>query len=338
MNSEQLRQELREKLDPTIERLNQVLKGKDIANIESALTRIGRGGKLPHWYVDLRDKQTLPNLDGKTIGSVVEMLLLGVLETFTLASHKLKLRVNPARGTDLPDLDLGVKSPSTNYCTSEPFFSAYERLIGSSHDALILLTDYQENKNKPPLKLQIIKWNYLGKTEIADKSLCKIGLKNRSYLLKQNEVWAQKMFRFLAFVNQSDWRGRHLLRLTESLTDPGQIPVLVQRAVEDFAAKNKKHAAKNRPVILDTDLESIKEILNAKPLQLGLIDALDTWVLENLQEAGRMPSTSEWGILKSGPLNGKIGMSFALQWRFNFKRIFNGKEGATFRSIKDLST
>jgi hypothetical protein len=290
------------------------------------LARIGRGGKLPHWYSELRDKQTLPNLDGKTIGSVVEMLLLGVLETYTLAHHKLKLRVNPARGTDLPDLDLGVKSPSTNYCTSEPFFSAYERLIGSDHDAVILLTDYQEAKAKPPLKLQITKWRYLGKTEIADETLCKIGLKNREFLLKENEVWAQKMFRFLAFINQSDWRAKKLLEITKAITTPDQIPTLVKLAIADFAAQNIRRTAKDDPIIPDTDLEAIKQILKRNPVHMGIIDALDTWVVENLQEAGRMPGTDEWKMLKEGPLNGKIGMSFALQWRFNFGRIFNGKD------------
>jgi hypothetical protein len=37
------------------------------------------------------------------------------------------------------------------------------------------------------------------------------------------------------------------------------------------------------------------------------------------------PGNDEWKLLKDGPLNGKIGMSFALQWRFNFGRVFNGK-------------
>jgi hypothetical protein len=293
------------------------------------MRRIGRGGRLPHWYADLRDNRTLPNLDGKTIGSVIEMLLLGVLETSTLAAHKLALRINPARGTDLPDLDLGVKSPSTNYCTSEPFFSAYERLIGSKHDAVILLTDYQEKKAHPPLKLQIIKWRYLEKTEVADGSLCRIGLKNREYLLQQNEVWAQKMFRFLAFVNQSDWRAKQLLRVADALTTPDHIPNLIQIASSDFATKNRQLAAKGRTILPDTDFEALQQILRSKPIQLGVIDALDSWVLENLQEAARMPGTDEWRILKDGPLNGKIGMSFALQWRFNFGRIFNGKTEMT---------
>jgi hypothetical protein len=329
MNSEQLRRKFQSKLDPTINRLNQVLRGERITEIEHVMARIGRGGKVPHWYADLRDKHTLPNLDGKTIGSVIEMLLLGVLETFTFASLKLKLRINPARGTDLPDLDLGVKSPSTNYCTSEPFFSAYERLIGSKHDAVILLTDYQEQKDNPPLKLQIIRWRYLKKTEIADEALCKIGLKNREHLLQQNEVWAQKMFRFLAFINQSDWRAKQLLRITEALTSPDRIPALIGGASADFISQNKKLNAKGRTILPDTDLEALQQILKSKPVQLGVIDALDNWVHENLQEAGRMPGSDEWKILKEGPLNGKIGMSFALQWRFNFGRIFNGQDSSS---------
>lgn len=322
--SEQLRRELREKLESTMDRLNGLLQGHDIVKIEPVLARIGRNGKLPHWYADLRDKQTLPNLDGKTIGSVIEMLLLCVLETFTFKSDKLNLCINPARATDLPDLDLGIKSPSTNFCTSEPFFSAYERLMGSQHDAVILLTDYQEKKDHPPLKLQILEWNYLEKTEIADAALCKIALKNRSFLLEQNEVWAQKMFRFLAFINQSDWRAKKLLSVADSLTTPDRIQHLVEAAELDFQAKNRKLLSKNRALLAETDLDALLQITRAKPLQLGVIDALDNWVLESLQEAARMPGADEWNRLKNGPLNGKIGMSFALQWRFNFGRIFNG--------------
>jgi hypothetical protein len=246
------------------------------------------------------------------------------------------LRINPARGTDLPDLDLGVKSPSTNYCTSEPFFSAYERLIGSKHDAVVLLTDYQEKKEHPPLELQIINWRYLEKTEIADEALCKVGLRNRDYLLEKNEVWAQKVFRFLAFINQSDWRAKQLLKILDSLTKPGAIPNLVKIAVADYTVQNKKLTAKNRTIIPDTDLEAIQQITKADPLDLGVIDALDTWVVENLQEAGRMPGTHEWKVLKEGPLNGKIGMSFALQWRFNFGRIFNGK-GEDLSSFEEFT-
>jgi hypothetical protein len=48
--------------------------------LEEVLARIRRGGRLPKWYEQLRSHYTLTNLDGKTIGSVIEMLLVAVLE------------------------------------------------------------------------------------------------------------------------------------------------------------------------------------------------------------------------------------------------------------------
>lgn len=126
-----LRALIRSQLDSIVKGINDALRGKRLRQIEPVLARIGRGGKLPHWFQQLEAKKTLPNLDGKTVGSVVEMLLVAVLETQTFIGEKVApLRVNPARGVDLPDLDLGVKSPSENFCTSEPFFSAYERHAG----------------------------------------------------------------------------------------------------------------------------------------------------------------------------------------------------------------
>ena len=146
-SKEELRHLVRDNLAAIIARVNAVLRGEKLDEIEAVLKRLGRGGQLPHWYEKLRSDKTLPNLDGKTIGSVVEMILVAALETGVLARSELPtLRINPARGVDLPELELSIKSPSKNYCTSEPFFSAYERLLGSEYDAIILLTDYQEAK------------------------------------------------------------------------------------------------------------------------------------------------------------------------------------------------
>src|SRR5581483_6300335 len=117
----ELRAKLQGRLSDTMGRVNSALAGKGVQPLEAVLKRIGRGQQLPHWYAGLKATHTLPNLDGKTIGSVVEMLLVAVLETYTFAGLGVpSLRINPARGVDLPDLDLGVKSPSENFCTSEP--------------------------------------------------------------------------------------------------------------------------------------------------------------------------------------------------------------------------
>ena len=198
----ELREVLQARLDESVEQLNRALSGQGLQRLEPVLKRIGRGGQLAHWYQQLRQSGTLPNLDGKTISSVLEMLFAGVLEKFTFAKNEAPvLHIDPARGVDFPELQLGVKSPSENFCTSEPFFSAYERLIGNEHDALILLTDYQTAKKSPPLRIRVIKWQYLRGTQIADANLCDIARRHRRWLVKDSDARAQKLFRFLAYVN-----------------------------------------------------------------------------------------------------------------------------------------
>ena len=323
-----LRKIVRDNLDEIVVDINKALKGKTIKNYKTILTRLGRNGKLPHWYAELANTNTLPNLDGKTVGSIIEMLLVAVLEENFL--HKMgtpPLKINPARGVDLPDLDLGIKSPSENYCTSEPFYSAYERLIGSEYDALVLLTDYQTAKMHPPLKLQIIKQDYLYNTEIADAVLCRLAKLHRGWLIKTNEAWAQKLFRFLAYVNQSDWRARRILRLISVMKDDNAIRDEIKLTREDYKSRNELLAKKDLLPIPESDINKIEAILKVKPLHLGVLDCADNWVVDTQKDFGRMPNENEWNRLKSAQLNGRIGMSFALQWRYNFGKVFGVENG-----------
>lgn len=318
-----LRKILKDKLDLTMKRVNHSLNGEKLKSLEKTLSRLGRGHQLPHWFEALKKTHTLPNLDGKTVGSVVEMLFVAVLENFTFKDTGVApLRINPARGVDLPDLGLGIKSPSTNFCTSEPFFSAYERLLGNEYPVLVLLTNYQEAKSTPPLRLQISDWRYLEASELADTNLCAIARENREWLMKTNEAWAKKVFRFLAFVNQSDWRARHIIKMLANLRNDEEVQKLVASAKKDFAIQNSKKAERPESIIPDSDLEAIEGILAITPLQLGVIDAADNWVAEVQKDLGRFPNDNEWNRLIESPLDGKIGMSFALQWRYNFGRLF----------------
>jgi hypothetical protein len=324
-----LRRLVRENLDIIISQVNAALRGEGLHILERVLARLGRGSQLPHWYELLRTDRCLPNLDGKTIGSVVEMILVAVLETATFAGVQIPpLRINPARGVDLPDLDLGVKSPSENFCTSEPYFSAYERLLGSEHDALVLLTDYQEAKKSPPLKLQIIDGKYLTRTQIADENLCRTAKKHRGWLLGQNEAWARKVFRFLAYVNQSDWRAKRILKLLDIMLDEGAVKLEVKKSEADFAAVNKRNVKRGRLLLPISELEAITSVLNVTPKVLGVIDAADNWVTEVIKDAARAPNGNEWQRFLTSPLDGAIGMSLALQWRYNFGRLFGAASGS----------
>lgn len=144
----------------------------------------------------------------------------------------------------MPDLGLGVKSPSENFCTSEPYFSAYERLIGSEHAVVVLLTDYQERKKKPPLKLQITNYAFLEGSELADRNLCALALKHRDFLLKTNEAWAKKLMKFLCFVNQSDWLAKQLVKSLSILNEknPAQLHEFIKQAEVDFIKTNLDRA------------------------------------------------------------------------------------------------
>jgi len=303
--------------------MNAALAGTGVAKLQPVLARIGRGHQLPHWYQGLKDDHVLPNLDGKTIGSVVEMLLVAVLETCVFKDLRIpNLKINPAKGVDLPDLDLGVKSPSENYCTSEPFFSAYERLIGSDHDLLVLLTDYQEAKRKPPLKLRIIGHKYLTKSQVADRNLCRIARKHREWIVNEDEARAKRLVRFFAYINQSDWRAKRLLRLVDNIRDDSALRDIVVTAEKEFTKTNKDRLKKDKVPIPDEDLEALRSVLRITPLHVGVIDALDNWVIDVRKDSGRPPSEDEWKRFLRSPLDGMIGMSLALQWRYNFGPLF----------------
>ena len=325
-SSQELRSKIKNSLPEIVEKLNEYLRGENVSEIKHILEREGRGGKLPHWYELLVSGQSMPNLDGKTIGSVIEMTLLGVLEKHTLADFDIPhLEVNPAKGVDIPLLDLGVKSPSENFCTSEPFFSAYERLLGNENDAIILLTDYQTAKNNPPpVRIQIIKVTYMTGSEISDRNLCAIALKNRQRLFNENQALCKKMVQFLCHLNQQDWRAKALLNLVDILYS-GDISIN-EKINELESHFNKKVSADLKKGIEPISIEEFKKIEVIKESNTkvsAIINACSDWVIDNHKDFARLPNDNEWQRFLRSPLDGKIGLSFALQWRYNFGNLFN---------------
>jgi len=325
-SSHDLRSEVKKSLPQIVEQLNKYLRGEKVDEIKHILEREGRGGKLPHWYELLNSGKSMPNLDGKTIGSVIEMTLIGVLEKHTLAKLDIPdLEINPAKGVDIPLLDLGVKSPSENFCTSEPFFSAYERLLGNESDAIILLTDYQTaKKNQPPVRIQIIKAAYMSGSEISDRNLGAIALKNRQRLFGENEALCKKMFQFLCHINQQDWRAKALLKLVDILYDGDD--AINEKICELECQFNKKVSAdckKGIEPIPSDEFKKIEAIKESNTKVSAIINACSDWVIDNHKDFARLPNDNEWKRFLRSPLDGKIGLSFALQWRYNFGNLFN---------------
>ena len=323
LTKEQLRAHVQEELPNIIQRMNVALTGVEVDELEPVLSRIGNGRRLPHWYAGLLQRGEIPNKDGKSSGSVLEMLFVAVLETYTFQSKEIPpLKINPARGVDLPDLDLSIKSPSENYCTSEPFSFAYERLLGSSHDVLVLITDYQKKKKLDPLSLQIVDRKYLTKSQLADKTLCAMAKELRQSLTCDEPSHDRHILQFLAYINQLDWKASRILRLIKNIRDDKEIERTILGFEREFEKENKKRLKEDRIPLLDADLIALQRILEKRPLRDGIRYAADDWVLETQREAARLPSEDEWARFLTSPLDGQITMSPALQWRYNFECLF----------------
>lgn len=327
---EQRRRLVREGLAGIVRRVNDYLRGEHLDSIEPTLTRLGRNGQLPHWYPQLRKQGTLPNLDGKTVGSVIEMLFVADIEKNILKGKMATtLSINPAKGVDVPDLDLGIKSPSENWCTSEPFSNAYERLLGTEYDVVAVITNYQDVKERPPLKIQLTLHHYFEGHEIADKGLCARAKKIRSRVMSFGDAPARKVFKFLAFAVQSEWLCKRLLEMISGLDAPDSLLGLLDGAVAKFEDDNARAQRKNKPLLPIEDKTFLQDLRKRKPLDRAIIEAADDWLIGRWQEAARLPNENEWLRLQKSPLDGKLGVSFALQWRYNFGVYFRGLEEDT---------
>ena len=319
-NVDEYKEKIKDNLDLIKENINLVLNGEKLDEIEYILERIDSTGALPHWFEKLRDEGSLPNLDGKTVGSVLEKLLACVIEKYVL-KDEIKLILNPAKGVDIPNLELGVKSPSTNYDTSEPYFSAYERLLGNGYDAIVMLTNYQEAKSQHPFKLQIMEIKYLNGSEIADKKLCEIAKELRGIGLEETSL--KKLVRFLSYVNKVDWEAKHILKLIENvMLDDKSLEKELNAILSDFTTKNRRNTINFKPLIPQESLDRLMSVQDISPVNQGIIKVADDWVILTQKDNGRLPNDNEWNRFLKSPLDGKISLSFALQWRYNFRLLF----------------
>lgn len=323
MTQEEYRDLVKFHIEDVKNRLNLALNGKYLDDIEPILVRMHSPHNLPSWFTYLKEHKGLPYGDGKTIGSIVEKLLVCIIEKYIFEPNSpLCLSVNPARGVDVPELNLGIKSPSENMCTSEPYFSAYERLLGNEFDVLVLLTNLQSVKTSRPIPLQIESIKYLYHTEVADKNLCDTARKMRD-ILADDEGSLQKVIRFLAYINQSDWEGYRILEIINKVLVEGKnLHSVMLMVKQKFTIDNRRLEREGKPMLDKGILKRLEYIETIKPSHIGIVKAADDWVIKNQKDNGRFPNENEWRRFLHSPLNGKISMSFALQWRYNFGPIF----------------
>lgn len=75
-----LRIMVKESLSDIVEEINSCLSGKSTKKHEETLLRLSSSNSLPHWYLELAKHGVLPNLDGKTVGSVIEQVLVSSIQ------------------------------------------------------------------------------------------------------------------------------------------------------------------------------------------------------------------------------------------------------------------
>jgi len=111
------------------------------------------------------------------------------------------------------------------------------------------------------------------------------------------------------------------------MDNSNRVDELIGSAKVDFERQNARAARiNNKELIPEADWVAVRRIAEVTPRHIGVIDAADNWVVETWKEAARGPNENEWQRLRSGPLDGAIGMSFALQWRYNFGPLFGRGE------------
>lgn len=319
------------------DKINEVLNGNNFKEIEPILKRIDASGNLPEWFIMLKDGKKVPTKDGKTIGSILEKLLVCIIERYILNDFNVALSVNPAKGVDIPELDLGVKSPSTNFCTSEPYFSAYERLLGNEYDAIVLLTNFQNTKGGSKLDLQILQICYLRGSEIADMGLCNYAKQLRE-IYNSDHLSLKRLIRFLAYVNQSDWEAKKIIDLIDGVViKKRNVNDVISEIEKDYYVYNKKKIKENKVPIDISTLDRLRSCIKISPVDQGVIKIAEDWVIENQSDNGRYPNENEWRRFLSSPLDGKITMSFALQWRYNFGGVFKIEKDFHKTSLSEIT-
>ena len=56
----------------------------------------------------------------------------------------------------------------------------------------------------------------------------------------------QKLFKFLSFVNQSDWLAKQLIKLAEVLDNNIAVDEIIKESERDFLKKNIEHRLKEK--------------------------------------------------------------------------------------------
>lgn len=258
--------------------VNSYLRGESLDLVAEQLRSLEPTRTLPAWFNELRSRKRPLKSDSKTLGTCVEKLLKAEIGR----AFDLQITGSSASGVDIPELNLNTKATSDRQPqSSEPFKSAYERILGANYDILLSVYNGEAFLEDARRSLEIVNIAYLTKTEVADANLCVLARLSRELLRRQvfDEALCRRVVRGIVYLK----KGKRLYNQLKGALTTGDIPEL------DNVLREMETAADHLDSLID------------------------------------QPSPSEWDQYLSAKLDGKIGISFALQWRFQFRSCVPGE-------------
>ena len=293
-----------------IERANLILAQDEklIKDVAACTTRSYLPQSKTTWNKFLKQLQSLEAgeldiSDGKSIGTFIEKLLTVLLSI----KKKCVFSGSAARGVDLPELNLGIKATSDRQPqSSEPFKNAYERIFGIENALLVFIYNGTAYTAEAEANLRCIQHYLLSETNVADKSLCASARSVRDLYNRKiiNEDVLKSVLRLLVLSDKSKKEFLDMCRFVHEMTS-----ILSGKTKEvDFR-------------FLDPAADNPTKYLSSTAVREGLDKAIRAYQ----KQFASFPFANDGLITKKQlqdfqdhPLDGKISISFALQWRFQF--------------------
>ncbi len=251
--------------------------------------------------------------DGKSIGTFIEKLL-----TILLSIEKgCVFTGSAAKGVDLPELNLGIKATSDRQPqSSEAFKNAYERIFGIDNALLVFIYNGTAYANDVEENLRCIQHYLLSETNVADKGLCAFARDARE-LYGGNIIGDDLLKSVLRLLVVSDKSNREFLGMS--------------RIVREMASILSGRTEGVEFRYLDAKAADTRRYLTGTKVQKALVDAVRAYQAHfpsfPFANDGLI-SDEQFVLFLEHPLDGKISISFALQWRFQFPLVSpTGAEG-----------
>jgi hypothetical protein len=274
---EQQKEQLRQQLSEIRERVNQYLRGEQHERVREFVRGLEPGNVIPSWLTVLESTGHPERTDGKSLGTYIEKLLKAEIAR----TLRVSITGSSALGVDIPELGVNTKATSDRQPqSSEPFSSAYERVLGARFDILVCIYNGEDFWSSRSAHLQIVSAHYLKKTEVADRELCQTAkMLQRLSIVRNDEDLAKRALQVIAYAKKGGGGPKatayRALKRTLASEDADQIRTAVEQCEDEL-------------------------FVDVKPEPL----------------AG-----SVWQEFLTSPLDGRIGISFALQWRYQFRQL-----------------